>query len=473
MKKKKNEHFKRNRSAIKEYYYAIILVGIIVGASIPFFINELATTQVNMERMFFLLCIGAGMLLGLANYGIFKIFIQKELKSLKRAMDGVAKLSYLDAKSIDREKYTIAVSSADLIGEVQVSFNQITENILMQLELSEKIKEYQESLAKEIELEILSYTISHQFLTLLNAKFSAVYAKIGGELKIVGSDGLKAPYKLVKESSEFLEVIEKNMVSKGILEYPTLYDAPVEIFEGEVERKYCSEQMNIIPLFEQNGTLVGIIVLIGDFPTLSLHQNKKIQHYLYHTSLYFQNVLLHSQLIDVAELDGLTQIYNRLFGMNYIQEEYKWAIVKQKTLSFIMLDIDYFKKINDTYGHGCGDFVLKEIAKMLSFDLRAKDIVCRYGGEEFLIALVGSDLENSVKVSERIRRSIEERIFIYQGDEIKVTVSIGVTTLLAQGGESIEDAIKISDKALYIAKGKGRNQTIVYDAPEYQTVEGY
>jgi len=471
--KKKNENFKRKRSAFKEYYYSMILLGIIVGAVIPFFINELATTQVNMERMFFLLCIGAGMLLGLANYGIFKLFIQKELKSLKKAMDGVATLSYLDAKSIDREKYTIAVSSADLIGEVQVSFNEITENILTQLELSEKIKEYQESLAKEIELDILSYTISHQFLSLVNAKFSAVYAKVGAEFKMVGSDGLKAPYKLVNQSVELFEIIEKNMPIKEILKYSSLCDAPLEIFEGEVEEKYCNDQMNIIPLLEQNGKLMGIIVLIGEFTPSTLHQDKKIQHYLYHTSLYFQNVLLHSQLIDVAELDGLTQLYNRLFGMNYIQEEYKWALVKKKPLSVIMLDIDYFKKINDSYGHGCGDFVLKEVAKMLSFDLRAKDIACRYGGEEFLIALVGSDLENSVKVSERIRHLIENRTFLYQGDEIKVTVSIGVTTLIGQEGESIEEAIKYADRALYVAKGKGRNQTIVYDAPEYQTVEGY
>ncbi|MCX5773228.1 MAG: GGDEF domain-containing protein [Fusobacteria bacterium] len=469
---KPRESFKRKRSAFREFYYSMILLGIIIGAIIPLFISELATTQVNMERMFFLFCIGVGMLIGLANYGIFKIFIQKELKRLKSAMDEVGKLSYGGVADVKREDYTLEVSSADLIGEVQESFNEITDNILTQLELSEQIKQFQESLAKEMELEVLSYTIAHQFLKITKSQCVCVYAKIGENLKLVGKDGLDSPFNFVKESNELLKLFSLMKETK-IIEYKKLGDVPIEFFDGNFDAKYSSTHIRGIPIFERNGSLIGLIVMCGQFEEISNYEKKKLFHYLYHTALYFQNVLLHTQLIEIAEIDGLTQVYNRMFGMKYIEEAYKWVTMKGKEMSIIMLDIDFFKKINDTYGHACGDFVLKETAVLLSEDLRTRDIVCRYGGEEFLIALEGSDLENSVKIAERIRHKIEVQQFKYLEDSIKVSVSIGLTNIIKNDEGCVECAIKFADKALYVAKGKGKNRTIVYDKGEFQTIEGY
>ena len=170
---------------------------------------------------------------------------------------------------------------------------------------------------------------------------------------------------------------------------------------------------------------------------------------------------LNRQLDEASRIDPLTGLSNRRDLMEKLEYEAKRAVRLKIPLSFVMGDIDHFKKINDTYGHKAGDFILIEIAKIFRKNLRETDIICRWGGEEFLFVLPNTDLNGAKIVAEKIRKIIENHIFNFNGIIIKVTISFGVSTF--HETRSIDDFIKFADNSLYKAKKLGRNKVIVYE----------
>ena len=161
-----------------------------------------------------------------------------------------------------------------------------------------------------------------------------------------------------------------------------------------------------------------------------------------------------------AQRDELTRTYNRRYIMNSLEQEKVVADEENRTFSVAILDLDHFKKVNDTYGHLAGDLVLSEFTQRASGVLRSMDQVRRrghpigrYGGEEFIVMLSGTSLPGAERCAERIRNLTEERLFT--GD-IPVTVSVGVAQY--RSGEEIKDTIKRADQALYEAKTLGRNR---------------
>ena len=145
-----------------------------------------------------------------------------------------------------------------------------------------------------------------------------------------------------------------------------------------------------------------------------------------------------------------------------IQKEWKRTYRYGRPVSFIMLDIDHFKKVNDTYGHLSGDVVLKIVAKIIKEKTRDSDFVARYGGEEFAIILTETSLKDGVVVAEKIRQAIESKtIKISNNTSVKVTVSCGIATVDPQTVKSAEELIDKADKALYKAKKDGRNKIAV------------
>ncbi len=160
-----------------------------------------------------------------------------------------------------------------------------------------------------------------------------------------------------------------------------------------------------------------------------------------------------------SNLDPLTQIYNRRFFMNRAEAYYQRALRDQKSLSFLFIDIDFFKKVNDNYGHLFGDEVLKIIAKIISESVRPLDICCRFGGEEFLILLYETNNEQAVLVGNRIREKIQNLVF-EENRDFKCTVSVGVYSGLPESEKNIQHFIDNADQALYRAKESGRNRVM-------------
>ena len=166
------------------------------------------------------------------------------------------------------------------------------------------------------------------------------------------------------------------------------------------------------------------------------------------------------QIKEMANLDYLTKLYNRRYFFEIAEKFYENAKRSLVNIAVVTIDIDYFKKINDTYGHEGGDFILVSFADILKNNLRSADILCRYGGEEFCILLVLKDKDDAFHIVEKIRKIVENKRFIYDNNDISITVSAGISLIL---GDSLNEMIKESDKMLYEAKNAGRNRTLIYN----------
>jgi two-component system cell cycle response regulator len=165
--------------------------------------------------------------------------------------------------------------------------------------------------------------------------------------------------------------------------------------------------------------------------------------------------------MEMAITDGLTGLHNRRYLERHLGVLVQQAIARTKPLSLLILDIDHFKSINDQYGHGAGDEVLREFSRRVRKAVRGIDLACRLGGEEFVVAMPDTDGGLALLVGERIRQKIAGELFVTEGSlRIPVTVSIGVSSLLS-GSDTPQTLMKRADDALYRAKREGRNRVAV------------
>ena len=163
--------------------------------------------------------------------------------------------------------------------------------------------------------------------------------------------------------------------------------------------------------------------------------------------------------ITLMSYDNLTGALRRNPFMMLFEKELSQAKRSDATFCITMMDLDYFKKVNDSYGHLVGDKVLQKTSQTISQGLRTYDSLCRYGGEEFIVLLPDTKLDEAKKVLERVRKNVEEQIVdTVEGQKIQVTISAGMTEV--DNNKSLSENIDIADKALYKAKSEGRNRVI-------------
>ncbi len=155
--------------------------------------------------------------------------------------------------------------------------------------------------------------------------------------------------------------------------------------------------------------------------------------------------------------DGLTQVANKRALDDFLDKEVARARRYGRNLSVMMLDLDHFKQINDRYGHLTGDVVLKEVAATIKPRIRREELFARYGGEEFVIVLPETDITGALEFAETLRKMVAEKRIPFEGQDIRVTVSIGVAQFDPTVHAGPEDLIKAADKNLYVAKNRGRN----------------
>lgn len=178
--------------------------------------------------------------------------------------------------------------------------------------------------------------------------------------------------------------------------------------------------------------------------------------------LAIMNIKLRESILDASIHDPLTQLFNRRYLDETLSRDLRLVIRDNKSLCVAMLDLDNFKSFNDQNGHEAGDAILQEIGSILNENFRESDIACRFGGEEFLVVLVNSDLSSSYLRLDRIREIIKERKVYYKGNLLKsITISIGVAEAPMQGS-TVKEIIDAADEALYSAKKSGRDRTVAF-----------
>ncbi|MBI4921950.1 MAG: diguanylate cyclase [Devosia nanyangense] len=218
---------------------------------------------------------------------------------------------------------------------------------------------------------------------------------------------------------------------------------------------------------------------VRNFPLTMMHASGKLTEVLYNASVYHTEtgevagVLAAARDIterrraeqaeELASRDSLTGLYNHRTFYALLEDETVRALRFNRPLSLLMLDIDHFKAVNDTYGHQAGDAILNGLSDLLMRQARAVDRVCRYGGEEFTLVLPETDADVAIPMAERLRAEVERHRFDIGGRSVGITVSIGVATY-PQQASSLEDVVKAADLALYAAKQGGRNRVSRYAA---------
>ena len=247
-------------------------------------------------------------------------------------------------------------------------------------------------------------------------------------LKIVLANGIK-----IRSWDAFLKIIHEN-------------------------EDYLGQDWYILPVMDENLIVYGVAAF-----RLSANANiRGIQERVLEAIVpQISTVLSQKKFHKDSITDALTGAYNRRFIMKMLDERYKRSEIDEDyELSTAMIDIDYFKSVNDNYGHQAGDEVLRKIVAVMLKTLREVDLVGRYGGEEFLI-IISAEKRIALRVCERIRKAVEAMKIEWESKEIWVTVSIGVTSC-NDGARTADELIAMSDLALYEAKDQGRNRVIEY-----------
>ena len=214
----------------------------------------------------------------------------------------------------------------------------------------------------------------------------------------------------------------------------------------------------IVPL-KGKDKLNGIIVLGERINSESFTPEEK--EYLMHIASLAAIAIHNAYLYEVATTDMVTKLKSRLFFQTSLTEERERALKNNAPLSLVMFDIDHFKDLNDKYGHVCGDMVLKNFGKIILEKIRQIDIASRYGGEEFVLILPETAIEEAHRIAERIRKSIEELKIECNGEIVNITISGGVTQFLPYIDKENKEFISRADKALYLSKENGRNRTTI------------
>lgn len=242
-------------------------------------------------------------------------------------------------------------------------------------------------------------------------------------------------------------------------------DCDIYLNDSWISRKHCQvslsgKNIKVTDLGSTNGTFVDSQQIEEATMTIQnrLHLGQIIIKFEYKAS---DEVEYDQKLFHAATMDALTQIHNRHWFMEHAETEISSFKRTDDILNLMMLDIDFFKKVNDTYGHQAGDFILKEVAYLLNLEKRDEDYMGRYGGEEFIFLFRRISLAEAENVCQRMRKRIESANLIFEGTKISVTISLGLVSRIGNQITSLGDMIKDADDALYQAKEHGRNQLIV------------
>ena len=209
---------------------------------------------------------------------------------------------------------------------------------------------------------------------------------------------------------------------------------------------FMYQNVTLIPLTSADGSVKHVGVIVYDVTDSAVNSNE----------LESAN----STLEAVSRIDHLSQLYNRGYWEHRLEEEYLRAIRTEQPCSLIMFDIDFFKSVNDDYGHQAGDEIIRITADQIRKKIRATDIAGRYGGEEFGVVLIDTTADSARVMAERLRSCIESLVIEYEAEEITFTISLGVSEL-NPNMKSHTQWMEITDQALYEAKNNGRNQVVV------------
>ncbi len=431
----------------------MIAFGVLVGLALPFFVIYVGVPhEIVLTGWFFSATILAGIIIGAVSFFLVKGVVGTRLRLLADRMRYVEtqleRFSQLDATA----QYApvtcfVEEESEDEIGESAEAFNNLVSALASSLHTEAVIRAFSETLSSHLDVKTIAHQALHQLIQLITADAGAILVESNGELKLLTAFGLASEMNLT--ANERIRYAMRTGERQRI-------GLPEDIVLEGVVTTFQPREVIIEPILYKQVPL-GVIVLAGshEFDT---HIDRNIDLLRHGLALALNNAVIHERLQHLAALDPLTGAYNRRFGLARLHEEYGRAVRSGTPLGLMIFDIDHFKDVNDTYGHLVGDRVLVKISQVARSAIREGDIMLRYGGEEFLIVLPSASKTDMHRLSERIRRLVEDTSVTEDEQTVRVTISVGSTSFPHPDIANEEALIKRADEALYQAKQTGRNR---------------
>jgi two-component system, cell cycle response regulator len=244
----------------------------------------------------------------------------------------------------------------------------------------------------------------------------------------------------VGRGSDSQIVLDGDSVSRRHAHFEQRGDAWLIVDDGSTNGTYCNDEGVAREVVLKNGDRIKI------GPTIFKFLSGADVEAQYHEEIYRMTII-----------DGLTQIHNKRYLHEALERELIRGRRHDRELALLIFDIDHFKRVNDAHGHLAGDFVLKELARVVQSRLRRDEVFARYGGEEFAVVLPETSLDGARILAETLRQKVDEHEFVFQSDSIRATISVGAAVLV-EGDRTAADLLKRADERLYAAKNGGRNR---------------
>jgi two-component system cell cycle response regulator len=430
--------------------------GLLIGLVFPPFCLLLGLPAERViSPLFYTSTLVAGLVVGAVNYELSRLVVGRRLRLLGEHMGTVehqlaeAVFSH-DWSGCDPESCALPVDSDDEVGASAGAFNRLIRTLARSHAVETAMRDFSTVLSTEFELEGLGNAALEGLMRHTQADAGAILVAREDQMEPLSSYGLRETAGLAA-SDHVRRVLRLGRTEQLQIHAPDMIVDSLLVGQAASGILVAPVTFKSVPL--------GVIILAstGPFDRDSVQLLEQLRADL---GLAFNNALAHDRLERLAAVDPLTDAYNRRFGLGRLREEFSRAVRAENPLGVLMLDLDHFKAINDTYGHLVGDRVLRAVAGACRRVLREGDVLVRYGGEEFVVLLPGAGPEDVRQVGERVRRAIAETSVTDGELRIAVTVSLGGATF-RDATDSPESLIALADKALYEAKEAGRNRVAV------------
>jgi two-component system cell cycle response regulator len=430
--------------------------GLLIGLVFPPFCLLLGLPAARvMTPLFYASTLVAGMVVGAVNFELARLVVGRRLRLLASRMETVegqlaAAVFSQDWSECDPERCALPVDSDDEVGASAGAFNRLIGTLARTHAIETAMRDFSGVLSREFELEGLAGAALDGLLRHTRAEAGAILVAREDRLEALASCGLRGTEGLA--GSDHV----RRVLRLGRTEQLHVDAGDVIVDSLLVGR--AAREILVAPVMFKSVPLGAIVLATpAQFDRDGVGLLEQLRADL---GLAFNNALAHDRLERLAAVDPLTDAYNRRFGLGRLREEFSRAVRAENPLGVLMLDLDRFKAVNDTYGHLVGDRMLRAVAGACRRVVREGDVLIRYGGEEFLVLLPGAGPDDVRQVGERIRRAVAETAVDEGGIRIGVTVSLGGATY-GEATDSPDELVALADTALYEAKERGRNRFVV------------
>jgi len=433
--------------------------GLVIGVVFPFF--TMAVLRLPREKvlnpLFFGMCVGAGILVGFFNYGIYRLIIIRFLKVMSEKIRNLRdRLSAYHEKgelACAGDECHLVIVSDDQVGDLAVEFNGFIASIRAFVDVEHITAGFLEKLKTSVRIDEIGGIVIEAFSDYFGGDGGCVIGLERGKFAVIKNwNTFIDPEKI--DQDYFFKILTGGAVR--VFKEVAEPDLQLNIGIGRLKPGHIA----FIPLRYQVHE-VGVAVLLSRKPFKKEFGTLESRNFINQATPFIYNGMLMKRMEILAAIDELTGVLNRRFGMKRLNEEFDRSRRHSLPLSVAMIDIDNFKKINDTYGHPAGDFILKTLADLFVRNLRVSDFAVRYGGEEFLVVVPGASSVDCFGLMERIRNQAVTLQVQYGSYALGFTFSGGISSFPAAKIADINALIQTADEALYKAKNAGKNRLII------------